>query len=90
MRHHRREVIIMNDKTYDVIVRMKEKGDFDTYYCDKVIGKMTDKSVKMYLTSKVGKKRTVEVSTDMIESIEREGHDKPEEEDEANEKKPKK
>lgn len=63
---------IMSKKTYDVVVRKKAKGDFDTIYAQKVEGTLADSYVTIYGETKDGRKFRRELASDAIEEIERE------------------
>jgi len=59
-----------NKKTYSVIVRLKQKGDYDTFYATRVEGDLrADKFVVVYTTSKDGKSSKHTIDSGSIESI---------------------
>jgi len=60
----------MAEKNYDFIVRMKEKGDFDTYFATKVEGKIGDPVITIYTKNKDGQEKKTQVAGDMVGQIE--------------------
>lgn len=58
-------------KNYDAIVKLIEKGDYDTIFATKVEGNLRDESITVWTQSKAGIVKKTEYLKGTVESIEK-------------------